>query len=195
LTDISWMSTWRFTDYPRAQNAQEFQEYVAFLKSKQIKSYLEIGSQHGCALWGVAQGAMTPPGRIVSVDKCKPKYKSEDSLRECISTLRQQGFDAHLFSGNSADLPIIKAVRKLSPFDAIFIDGSHTEYYVREDFKNYGRMAKIVGFHDIGFYPVQNDMAVLKVWQELKRTHKNQASFHEFLFDKNCMGIGILQWR
>ena len=174
------------------QDPQELAELVAFLKKKQIRSYLEIGSMYGGALWAVVQGAMTAPSRVVSVDRPKKKWDSERSLRECIDNLKSLGHDARLFLGDSMHVNIVKAVRKLAPFDAIMIDADHKEPSVRADFANYGKLSKIICFHDID-NPVRLNMDVGTVWKDLKRTHKDKASFTE-ISNNADYGIGILQW-
>jgi Methyltransferase domain len=189
-----------YTNKPQ-QHLQELAEFVAFLKSKQIASFLEVGSKFGGALWAIVQGAMPAGSRIVSVDLPNSKWgrtDSENSLRACIAHLKQQGHDAHLFLGDSTDAKIVTAVTELSPFDAVFIDANHTEPYVRKDFNSYGGLAPIICFHDIGWNnptpPGRLPIEVPKVWRELKETYKDEASFSEIKRDHGHNGIGILQW-
>jgi hypothetical protein len=48
----------------------------------------------------------------------------------------------HLVRGDSTDSETIAEVRKLGPYDVVFIDGGHTEQIVRSDLACYGRMVK-----------------------------------------------------
>lgn len=184
------------------QHLEELAEFVAFLKSEQITSYLEIGSKFGGCLWAVVQGAMPPKARVVAVDLPNSHWgrsESLSSLNDCFAHLKRQGHDAHLFIGDSTDEAIVRKVKALAPFDAIFIDANHTEPYVRKDFNNYGRLSKIVCFHDIGWNnptpPGRMAIEVPKVWRQLKELHKDDATFAEIKRDNGHNGIGILQWR
>jgi predicted O-methyltransferase YrrM len=189
-----------YTTKPQ-QHADELTEFIAFLKGKQITSFLEIGSKFGGALWAIAQQALAPKSRIVSVDLPNSRWgrsDSERSLRDCITELKRQGHDAHLLIGDSTAASIVSQVKALAPFDAIFIDANHTEPFVRKDFANYGQLSKIVCFHDIGWNnptpPGRLTIEVPKVWRELKEAHKDQATFLEIKRDTNHNGIGVLQW-
>ena len=183
------------------QHPQELVEFIAFLKSKQLRSYLEVGSKFGGCLWAVAQQALLPKSTIVSVDLPNSHWgrsESASSLKDCIAHLRRQSHDAHLFVGDSTNPAIVEKVKELSPFDAIFIDANHTESYVRTDFKHYGRLSRIVCFHDIGWNnptaPGKLPIEVPKVWNELKQTYKDHATFSEIKRDNGHNGIGIIQW-
>ncbi len=189
-----------YTNKPQ-QHLQELSDYVAYLKGKQIKSYLEIGSKYGGCLWAVVQGAMPPKSKVVAVDLPNNKWGRSDSepvLKECFAHLKRQGHDAHLFFGDSTHANIVSAVKGHSPFDAVFIDANHTEHFVRTDFANYGRLAPICCFHDIGWnnptLPGRKQIEVPKVWAELKQTYKDVASFREIKHDVNHNGIGIIEW-
>jgi len=145
---------------------------------------------------------MPKASRVVSVDLPNSHWgrsESKPSLQACIEHLQRDGFDAHLILGDSTDRDVVERVRRLAPFDAIFIDANHTEPYVREDFVNYGNLSMIICFHDIGWNkptpagrpPTQ----VPEVWQALKLTYHDRAVFSEIRHDENQNGIGILQWR
>jgi predicted O-methyltransferase YrrM len=184
------------------QFQKELDEFIAFLKGKQIRSFLEIGSKFGGCLWAIVQQAMPPQSRVVSVDLPNSHWgrsESEVALRDCIARLKAQGHDAQLFVGDSTSDKIVGQVRALAPFDAIFIDANHTEPYVRKDFANYGRLSPIVCFHDIGWNnptpPGRMAIEVPKVWRWLKEIYKDAAEFSEIKHDNGHNGIGIMQWR
>lgn len=182
------------------QHLAEIHEFVAFLKGKQIKSFLEVGSKFGGALWLVTR-IMPKGSRVVSVDLPNSHWgrsESQTSLEECIKHLNREGFDAHLFLGDSTAPDIVQKVSGLGPFDAIFIDANHTEPFVRKDFANYGKLAPIICFHDIGWDnptpPGRLPIEVPKVWNELKMTQSKDAVFSEIRHDNRHNGIGILEW-
>lgn len=176
------------------QNIPELNIFVWLLQRENVKSYLEIGSKFGGSLWAVANGL--PVGsRVVSVDlpHGDGSFKeSESPLKECIQALRDRGYDAHLFLGDSADQTIVSGVRTLAPFDAVFIDGNHYETHIRKDWKNYGPMGRLVAFHDINWKKShlsgKKVIEVPKVWEELKRDYKYQ----EIKCCKANNGIGVL---
>jgi len=183
------------------QHPQEIQEFVAFLADKKIASFLEVGSKFGGTLWMITR-IMPKGSRVVSVDLPNSHWgrsESQESLVACMNELRREGYDAHLFLGDSTNPDIVKQVVKLAPFDAVFIDANHTEQYVRRDFANYGRLGRICCFHDIGWNnptPIgRMAIEVPKVWAELKDTHGQHATFSEIRHDIGHNGIGILQWR
>lgn len=180
------------------QDATEFASFLEIIKQENVRSYLEIGSKHGGSLWRAAN-AMPVGSRVVSVDLPKGDGSFKDSqpnLEECVAVLAERGYDAHLFLGDSMDEKIVAAVRELAPFDLCFIDGYHTEPFVRADWKNYGSMARIVAFHDIswladrGSHSKKATIEVPKVWNEVKRNFR----YREIRVSPRDNGIGIL-WR
>jgi hypothetical protein len=182
------------------QHLDEIRDFVSFLKDKKIASFLEIGSKFGGALWLITR-IMPKGSRVVSVDLPNSHWgrsESQVSLEACIAHLKRDGFDAHLILGDSTAAAVVERVRKLGPFDAIFIDANHTEPFVRKDFANYSDLSKIVCFHDIGWNnptkPGKLPIEVPKVWKELKTTHQDKAGFSEIIRDRNHNGIGIMQW-
>lgn len=189
-----------YTTKPQ-QNLEELRDYIAFLKEQKIRSFLEIGSKFGGVLWAVSR-IIPKGGRIVSVDMPNGQWGRSDSMQSlsaCIQHLKREGFQASLFLDDSTKQEVVNEVRRLAPFDAIFIDANHTESYVRADFANYGPMANIVSFHDIGWTratPANRlPIEVPKVWAEIKETYKGAAHFKEIRRDTDSNGIGIMRWQ
>lgn len=136
------------------QNFAEFMAFQELLRSENVRSYLEIGSKNGGSLFRMAM-ALPRGARIVSVDLPHGDLSFKvtlPNLEACIERLKREGYDTHLIVGDSTDAKVIERVRGLSPFDACFIDGNHTMPFVTKDWENYGPMARVVAFHDIGFY-------------------------------------------
>src|SRR5262245_32054439 len=182
------------------QYPTELAKFIKLLRSENVKSYLESGSKFGGSLWKV--GISLPKGsRIVAVDLPHGDLSFKEGLphlQACVNRLRKDyDHDAHLFVGDSTSPDIIAAVLDLGPYDACLIDANHTEPYVRADWVNYGQLARIVAFHDIGWraegrvtkkYPID----VPKVWAELKQ----QFRHIEIKLDPTTRdnGFGVL-WR
>jgi cephalosporin hydroxylase len=173
---------------------------VDYVRQLAPKSYLEIGCKFGGLMWAVAQ-VMPRPSQFVAVDLPNSHWgrsESLESLQACISHLNAKGHRAVLFIGDSTTPPIIENVRRLAPYDLIFIDANHTEPFVRKDFENYGKLAPVVCFHDIGWnnptVPGRLPIEVPKVWASIKDANKTHANFREIKMDNGHNGIGIIEW-
>lgn len=73
-------------------------------------------------------------------------------------------------------------------FDLVFIDGEHTAEWVRRDWENVGKHAKICMLHDIQG-PICPD--VVAFWDELKAKYPNRM-IKECLKGNQTKGIGII---
>ena len=135
------------------QNVAEMEQFISLLQREGVRSFLEIGSKFGGNLWRVAK-SMPKGSRIVSIDLPwgDTSFKeSQPHLEECIRDLRALGYDSHLHLGDSTAPEAVAFAYGLAPFDCVFIDANHTEPYVRQDWLNYGPMARMVAFHDIAY--------------------------------------------
>lgn len=169
-------------------------EYAKLLEwARGAKSILEIGSRYGYTLVDLAY-QMDEKGRLVSVDLPEAgdwgSKGSGEVLERNIDTLLKQGYDAHLFLGDSKDKKIVQAVKDLGPYDFIFIDGDHRYEGVKADWLNYGPMGKRIVFHDIRQpQPGENQaLEVWKLWQEL-------GGDEAFIAPNSKMGIGRVEQR
>lgn len=177
---------------PAAQQyMEEFNQFLDLLKANNVKSYLEIGSKHGGALW-LAANALPKGSLIVSVDLPWGKRETEPVLKECWMELQKLGYEVHGILGDSTSPNIIHTVKNLGPFDACFIDANHTLPYVKQDWENYGPLCKMVAFHDIGWIEPPNfkkmkiDVPIL--WNKIKQDYPHS----EFKSDHRHNGIGVL---
>lgn len=181
------------------QNQDELAWFIELLKSEGVRSYLEIGSKYGGSIRAIGE-ALEVPSRLVSVDLPaggKPKVwpESKRSLEQTINDLCGLGHSAHLVWGDSTDPAIVAAVRALGPYDAVFIDANHTLPYVTKDWQNFGPMARLVAFHDIGWVSRdgQNGKGALEppiLWRSIKDGYRHV----EKKLEKRDNGIGVL-WR
>ena len=93
-----------------------------------------------------------------------------------------------MICGDSTSKRVIDTATNLGPYDMIFIDGCHEEYYVNEDYRNYSKMLRnrgILVFHDI-YSP--RFKGVARVWEEVKREHD---TFYQFKVPNGNMTCGI----
>jgi cephalosporin hydroxylase len=177
------------------QDPTELDEFCNFVRAEHVSSYLEIGAKHGGSLWAI--GRMLPKGaRIVAVDlpHGDASFKeSEPHLIECGEALAALGYQVKILIGDSTDPLTVEQVRKLGPFDLCLIDANHTSQFVWMDWNNYGPMAKIVAFHDIGWQarpmkPGKMPIHVPEVWAKIKQNHRVREIRH----CPRDNGIGIL---
>lgn len=145
------------------------------IKEENCRSFLEIGSKYGRMLLRWAE--ILPKGaRICSIDKPGGAYgdkKSEPILRAVIEHLRREGFDTHLWLGDSHEESTVEWARNLGPFDLVFIDADHTSAAVSMGWGDYSPMAKIVAFHDVS--PDVCGGAVSTVYEELCQTRRHKT--------------------
>ena len=180
-----------------AQDASEFDKFCKLMIAEHVRSYLEIGSWKGGSI-RIAAKSLPKGSRIVSVDDMgRPK------LQMVLNELRQAGYDVHLILGDSIDPKTVAAARALGPYDAVFIDGDHALNYVTSDWKHYGSIGRIIGFHDIArdlpakgrFGPCQ----VSSFWNQLDKTRYRTEEIISDMTrmrtdDKVVYGIGVV-WR
>lgn len=173
----------------------EFYQLLELFDSLKPTNIIEIGSYAGGTLWHFMR--MAPKGsRFVSVDMLvdegdvhypqlqKDQRDGHEFLWKKWAQIR--GHDLIILESDSTSSRTIRAVHGLMPqIDFCFIDGGHDEKTVRSDFENYGKMSKVVAFHDISG-PDNPD--VVKIWGELKKTYRTK----EFVLSKTSPGIGVL---
>jgi cephalosporin hydroxylase len=184
----------------RLQQPEEHAAFVQILKDENVLSYCEIGSMYGSSLWRVAN-SLPVGSRVVSVDYPVDTPRAEVHLRKCVKELVALGYDAHLIIGDSRDPETISRIAAFGPFDCLFIDGDHTIEGVTADWKNYGSLARIVAFHDIGWNDTWRSakperpfkrMGVPELWDSVKNSYRHiEFKFHP---PGNYYGIGVL-WR
>ena len=142
-----------------------------------MESILEIGSASGHTLVLLALSSIKG-SKVCTIDA----GLHWEALSVVVEKLKAAGFDANKFKGDSKSPEAISFAEEHGPFDFVFIDGDHSYEGAKADWENYGRMAKIVGFHDIA-HPHHD---VSKLWAEIKATHNTQEIVH------STMGIGLV---
>lgn len=172
------------------QDHDEFIPFCELMQRENVRSYLEIGSFSGGSIETAAK--YLPVGsRIVSVDKPFKQTKQE-RLKQILHALRERGYDTHLIIGDSTEARIVSDARKLGPYDALFIDGNHTLPFVKADWKNYGPMAKLVGFHDVAKDKPPHGASAF--WKDVKQKYRHVEFISEATLQRTdgAFGIGVL---
>lgn len=172
----------------------ELEELIEIFLAEGVTRYLEIGCKYGGSLWKI--GTALPMGStMVAVDLMRfPQIVA--GLLTAVDELRKRGQTVHLIKGDSTSQNIMHQVKDLGPFDACLIDGDHSLVGVKQDWKNYGPLCKLVAFHDINWFrPVghpdrQQTIDVPEFWNSIKGDYEHK----EIKRDKRDNGIGVL-WR
>lgn len=177
------------------QIAEELDAFVALLQEKSVRNYLEIGSRDGDTFHAV-MSALPKGSRGVAVDlpgEAWGSAKSKPRLLEAIADLRERGYKVDAIFGDSQAAGIRQMAMATGPYDAVFIDGDHRYDGVKADWENYGRMGRIVAFHDIagGGYTASQGTVTIEVdrlWREIKDGFEHV----EFVARDSIMGIGVI---
>lgn len=173
---------------------EELNWFIDILKRENVRSYLEIGSKYGGSLWRIGN-ALSAGSRVVAVDMPYGDKSTIPHLMACRDALQKRGLIVDIILGDSTDTNIIKHVFSLGPFDACLIDANHLLPYVTKDWENYGRMARIVAFHDIAWkmHPGRKSKTPIEVpqfWKSIRGAYRHE----EISLEPRDNGIGVL-WR
>lgn len=177
-----------------SQNEYELRSFIALLRGRGVRRYLEIGARHGDTFHEVMLGL--PEGSAgVAVDLPGGLWgtlKSRNSLRSAVADLNKRGYKCSVLFGNSQTDATKRLVVGRGPYDAILIDGDHTLAGVTRDWGQYGDMAPIVAFHDIVGEgcreKVKNrEVEVPILWESIKQSRETV----EFVGEGSRMGIGV----
>ena len=168
------------------QDREEIAAFCELLRKEGVRSYLEIGSWSGGSIEMVAKHL--PKGsRIMSIEMPVDQQKFLQ-LQQVLSRLHRNGYWVSLWAGDSTSEKCIRKAMEMGPFDAIFIDGSHTYEGVESDWQNYGYLGRIVGFHDIAIDKPPHGVA--KFWRTLK-PHYRHVEFISEETRRQTEGYGI----
>jgi cephalosporin hydroxylase len=187
-------------DYDIEQDLVEIDELISIAVQENVRSFLEIGSKYGGSLWRIAR-ALPIGSKVVSVDVPMQHKNTHVKLAHCIKELCSLGYDARWINGNSTHPDVIKQAQSYGPYDLCFIDGNHSENFVRLDWKNYSSMARIIAFHDIAHnwqweekHGRRKPIDVWKVWPEIKSNYLNTREICSSKDDegRSRWGIGIV---
>lgn len=188
-----------FSGRRASQRADELEPFIALLKARKVRSYLEIGARHGDTFHAVMSAL--PVGSMgVALDWPGAPWGTDKSLMPLFAVerdLQQQGYRIHVAIGDSQSPAVIAKVLEEGPFDAILIDGDHRYDGVAADWRNYGGRASLVAFHDIaGSGQTSTDglaVEVPRLWREIKDS-RPRGKIVEFVGPGSTMGIGAICW-
>lgn len=187
-------------DNPAAlQDPAELDQFIKYLVSKEVRSYLEIGARYGGTFERVMMAL--PIGSVgVAIDFPGGDFGDERSAEDLVATcrrLRQRGYDARcVFGPSNSPLVYQRTFQPTgTPYDAILIDGDHSYGGVRSDWLRYSKIGRLVAFHDIAAPDGYTNGAgckveVARLWNELKPRYPHV----EFITPCSNMGIGVIEY-
>lgn len=156
------------------QRESELLEFIDLMLDHNVHSYLEIGLERGITFHTL--GSRLPKGvRCVGVDKpidARITGGPEMVATVCTDLVFRGKFPTIIW-GDSSSSKIVEAVKKLGPYDLVFIDGDHSLAGVTKDWNNFGKLGRIVAFHDIKYD--WEDAGVHILWDQIKQEYPGQT--------------------
>lgn len=184
-----------FSGQPAVQVESEFKALLNLVKTQDVKSYLEVGVARGDSFHEIVT-QMPKDSLAVAVDYPEQEWgliESRNALIKAATDLIKNDYDISLIFGDSKEQETVNDVLKASEsFDLVFIDGDHSYEGVKADWDNYGRLGRMVAFHDIVDSQLPNAkgevVEVPRFWNEIKKQYRHI----EFVEKGSTMGIGVI---
>jgi predicted O-methyltransferase YrrM len=152
-----------------AQKIRELAALCRFLRKRNPRSVLEIGTLRGATLWTWSTLA-SPDALLIAVDLNEPS--SPLAVRDTQRVEFVKG-DSHRPETRERVERILDGRR----LDLLFIDGDHTYDGVRQDFEMYAPLVGEGGsvvFHDILRHSDPEDSEVHRFWEELESRYETR---------------------
>ena len=183
------------------QNDIELLGYLNYLKDKNIKYALEIGTCKGGSLFLLTR-TVREDAVITSLDLPGGKFGGGYTwwralLYRAFRLKNQQLNLLRLDSHQKSSLDLVKKIYGENKLDFLFIDGDHTYNGVSQDFEMYAPLVKeggLIAFHDIAITN-NKEVNVDVFWGEIKKNYQ----YVEFIGDPKGesfpVGIGIIHYK
>lgn len=181
-------------DLGMLQNQYEIRNALDFLKTKELKNFLEIGTNQGGTFicWSKICDI---DGLKISVDWANGPWGSSFDVNKRNKKLQQCSNNVHIIEGDSHSMLIYEQVKKLignKKIDFLFIDGDHSEIGVQMDYfmyKEFVREGGYIGFHDIKESKFHKNVNcfVSEFWKKLN------CEKVWFFSDNDWGGIGLIK--
>jgi Methyltransferase domain len=190
-------------DAASLQVPQELGDFLEFVRTENVRSYLEIGCRYGGTFGAVMR--MLPKGSVgIAVDFPGGRFGDPNSPLHLLGTLmrlRDEGYAVDAVFGPSGAPEVFQRVFEQfgrTSLDLVLIDGDHAYHAVKRDFEMYAPLGHIVALHDIAAPDGFINRAGLQIdvgtyWRNdlLKRRFPRYC---EIKTPGSEMGIGII-WR
>jgi len=181
----------RAYDIGMIQSNGEITSLVEFLKDKNIKNFLEIGTDQGGTFYLFTK---ITSGKKISLDLPRNSFETESILEARNNLMRSWSDNVHIISGDSHKMESLNQVKKILDgelLDLLFIDGDHTYNGVYQDYIMYSSLVQDDGyivFHDTNDSEeyTQSGYSVSILWNQLDG---NKIEFNE---NNSWGGIGLI---
>jgi predicted O-methyltransferase YrrM len=164
------------------QEEREWNAFLEYLKGQDIHSILEIGAGKGGSISSLCK--TLPVDRALTIDK-EVKNGWFRKVTDHIVELRRLGVDAQVHYGDSRHPATIARAVNSGPYDLVFIDADHSYEAVRSDWWNYGKLGRIIAFHDV----IGHHTGVPKLWRRVSKTRTSRT----FETPGSRKGIGVIE--
>lgn len=173
------------------QKPLELFAYLRFLRSRQPRRVLEIGTLWGGTFYAHSR-VSTRCAHLIAVDGF-PR-ESTSRMTERFRSLALSGQQVTCFWGSSHDSAVTSAVAGAlgdQQLDLLFLDGDHTADGIRQDYDTYSpfvRKGGLIAIHDID---AGEASGVSALWQALRRDHES-LEFVDRHHPPEGLGIGVI---
>ena len=188
------------------QIREEISAFVDFLRPRNLRNVMEIGSESGGTFYLWCQIAAMG-GLKISLDKPDGEsgswlYKEPEALAKRTALFQSFAPRVKVVTGDSHDPSVKQFISDLlrgDKLDFLFIDGDHSYEGVRADYEMYKEFVGedgVIAFHDI------QHLGPRALWKELTSGHpvcvesnrsRDGFTFNEFNSHQRWAGIGIIQ--
>ncbi len=157
------------------QTPDQIGKALIYLSDFEINSYCEIGTFQGGNFLFVSEylRRFNPEIKCLTID---PTNYLNEEIKEIINQEEYLKFQ----SASSEEICGQK-------FDLCFLDGDHSAEWIKKDWENLGRYAKICMIHDIQEVSCPG---VVEFWEMIKG--KNPITFLDYTSEQPLQGIGII---
>jgi len=179
-------------DIGMVQQRNEIESLIKFLDDKNIKNFLEIGTDSGGTFYLFTK---ISTGKKISLDIPHGRFGVDTFDIDARNSLMQSWSDnVHIISGDSHKMESLNQVKKIldgEMLDLLFIDGDHTYTGVHQDYMMYSNLVRDDGyivFHDINDTEKHRGfgIAVNVFWNQLRG---NKIEFND---KSDWGGIGLI---
>lgn len=178
------------------QDEAELTWFVSLCQRMKVRRYLEIGSRNGLSFGAVMLNL--PAGAYgMSVDVPENENSAANMVRTAACVRRAGSTVTQLYESSRSRIAMaaVAAASAEAPFDLVFIDGDHRYEGVKADWRDYGRFAPVIAFHDVtapdDWMSDGHVNGVGKFWRELKK-ERSWLRFEEYATPGSKMGYGVV---
>lgn len=157
------------------QTPNQTGKVLVYLSDFEINSYCEVGTFQGGGFLFVSEylRRFNPEIKCLTID---PTNFLNPEIREIIESEMWLSFKAMTSDQIAGE-----------EFDLCFLDGDHSSEWVKKDWENLGKHAKICMIHDIQEVSCPG---VVEFWETVKG--KKPITFLDYTSEKPSQGIGII---